>query len=593
VELAPLAALYLDAGFGISLLIGAAAFVVMRLYTRAVMRESERAAAAAGSQGGPAPAARASVPAAGPLEIAVERLETEVPAAPRSETFRHADRVFRRAAWCYAIAGVVHAASSTALLFYFGFYSPPRAAPLIVWGCYAAVFWAWFFATFFALGLFYGPDRRVRTLLVAGYVAMLPLLGILLLLAGAPRLPFSDIPMVPPDIGPLMLSFARSVTGKAVTEQTVSFSPLTQPTFFFTLSAMPFLIPVIAYNRFIRGTVGPLFITFALLVILGPFVVLDLVIVTVPRSTIKSLFGNAPFRPVMAICFIAAVVLAALVVRWIVGQYRQKKLSDQTFLFDALWLSVSVWVCVYLMGNVPRFAYLVGLLPFVLYKLVLWYGLRKFVVSVRPLRNARLLFLRVFRSARRSEKLFDLLAARWRYAGSVQLISSGDIARSRFEPDEFLDFIAGRLKTRYIENSADLAQRLAEIDSGPDPDGRYRVHEFFCRADAWQQTVTELMRRTELVAMDLRGFTSERRGCIFELGALIDHLPLERVVLLIDRTTDLPLLTQTLQSLWAGMAPGSPNRRAAAGHVKAIDLTRSYPRAVRRLMQIGDAALAG
>jgi hypothetical protein len=594
VEWAPIAALYLDAGLGISLLIGAAAFVVMRLYTRAVMRESERAAAAAGSEGRPAPAARASLPAAGPLEIAVEALENELPRAPRSETFRHADRAFRRAAGCYAIAGATHAASSTALLFYFGFYSPPRtASPLIVWACYAAVFWAWFFAAFFALGLFYGPHRRVRVLLVAVYIAMLPLLGVLLLLAGAPRLAFNDIPMVPPDIAPVMLAFARSVTGEAVTGENVSFSPLTQPTFFFTLSAMPFLIPVIAYNRFIRGTVGPLFITFALLMILGPFVVLDLVIVTVPRSTIKGLFGDAPFRPVMAICFIAAVVLAAFVVRWIVGQYRQKKLSDQTFLYDALWLSVSVWVCVYLMGNVPRFVYLIGFLPFVLYKLVLWLGLRHFVSSGQPLPNARLLFLRVFGSARRSEKLFDLLAARWRYAGSVQLISSGDIARSRFEPDEFLDFIAGRLKTRYIENSADLAQRLAEIESGPDPDGRYRVHEFFCRADAWQQTVTELMRRTELVAMDLRGFTSERRGCIFELGALIDHLPLERVVLLIDQTTDLALLRQTLQSLWAGMAPASPNRHVAAARVRLIDLTRSYPRAVRRLMQIGDAALAG
>ena len=140
-----------------------------------------------------------------------------------------------------------------------------------------------------------------------------------------------------------------------------------------------------------------------------------------------------------------------------------------------------------------------GVLPFALYKLILWYAFRRFVVSARPLPNARLLFLRVFGSARRSERLFDLLAARWRYAGSVQVISGTDIARSRFEPDEFLDFIAGRFKTRYIENSADVAQRLAQIESRPDPDGRYRVHEFFCRADAWQETVTKLMQESELV----------------------------------------------------------------------------------------------
>jgi hypothetical protein len=72
----------------------------------------------------------------------------------------------------------------------------------------------------------------------------------------------------------------------------------------------------------------------------------------------------------------------------------------------------------------------------------------------------------------------------------------------------------------------------------------------------------------------------------------MDHLPLERVVLLIDRSTDRALLTQTLESVWAGMNPGPPNRQAAAGRVSVIDLTRGYPRAVRRLMQIGEEVLA-
>ena len=39
--------------------------------------------------------------------------------------------------------------------------------------------------------------------------------------------------------------------------------------------------------------------------------------------------------------------------------------------------------------------------------------------------KARLLFLRVFGSSSLSEKLFDLLAARWRYAGSIHLTPGG------------------------------------------------------------------------------------------------------------------------------------------------------------------------
>jgi hypothetical protein len=59
--------------------------------------------------------------------------------------------------------------------------------------------------------------------------------------------------------------------------------------------------------------------------------------------------------------------------------------------------------------------------------------------------NVRLLFLRLFGSSSRSEKLFDLLWARWRYAGGIRLISATDVARGGFELDESLDLLSGRL----------------------------------------------------------------------------------------------------------------------------------------------------
>ena len=78
------------------------------------------------------------------------------------------------------------------------------------------------------------------------------------------------------------------------------------------------------------------------------------------------------------------------------------------------------------------------------------------------------------------------------------------MARGRFEPDELLDFLSGRLASAYITSRADVDRRLAGHDLRPDPEGRYRVNEFFCRADTWQPTVTKLMEQSDLVAMDLR-----------------------------------------------------------------------------------------
>ena len=600
-DLPAAAAQYFDAGtwitLGAALLVSTAAFVVMRLYLRTIFRESQRSASLPQASPRVEDATRPPrLSVIGPLEFQTER--PGGPASPppaRSPTFQHAESAFLRAAGFYALGGSVHAATSVCLLFLFGIYSLPYTPSRVtVLACYAAVFWSWSFITMVALALFWGPDRRLRGLLILGYVSILPAMGVLLQLAGAPALPFADVGLMPKDQAVLMLSFASAVTGQPVTAEAVTFSPLSQPILFWSLSTAPVMIPFVTFNRFIRGTVGPLFINLALMMVLSSIVIMDLVLYTSPgvwlAGHIKGLFGGSTLEVLMVISLALSAVVAWLGLQWIARRYRRMQLSDQTFLFDALWLSVSFFVTVYLMGDHNQFRYLLGLLPFALYKITVGYGLKRFAVRAEPLPKARLLFLRVLGSSSRSEKLFDLLAARWRYAGSIQLISATDVARGRFEPDEFLDFLSGRLASAFISTGADLDRRLAELDLRRYPDGRYRVNEFFCRVDTWQQTVTRLMAQSDLVAMDLRAFTSERKGCIFELSALIDKVPLHRVVLLIDQTTDTPLLTQTLADLWQKMDPQSPN--ANGGIARMIDLACGPPAAVRRLMQLGDEVIA-
>jgi hypothetical protein len=566
---------------GAALVISTTAFIIMLLYVRAVDPKSK-----------PDKAIPQPSPVADGLEI-----QTEKPGGPRtlpplrSPTFQHAKTAFRRAACFYTLGGSVAAATSAGLLFLFGIYSVPSTPSWLTLSvCYASVFWSWSFFTIVALALFCGPDRRLRGLLLLVYVGMLPVMGLLLELAGVPRLPFADIGLMSKDEADLLLSFAGKVIGQPVTAESVTFSPHLQPIVFWSLSAAPVMIPFLAFNRLIRGTVGPLFINLGLMMLLSTFFINDLILYTSPgvwfAVQIKGLFGDATYPVLTGISLTLSAAVAWFGLVWIARRYRRMKLSDQTFLFDALWLSASFWVSVYLFDQ--RFLYLLGLLPFVLYKISVGFGLKRLARRAEPLPKACLLFLRVFGSSSRSEKLFDLLAARWRYAGSIHLISARDVARARFEPDELLDFLSGRLASAYINGSADLDRRLAGLSLRPDPDGRYRVNEFFCRDDTWQETVKRLMAQSDLVAMDLRGFTAEKKGSIFELGTLIDEVPLDRVALLIDKTTNEPLLRQRLADFWRNMNPQSPNARGEIACVRMIDLACGYPAAVHRLLQIGD-----
>jgi hypothetical protein len=240
--------------------------------------------------------------------------------------------------------------------------------------------------------------------------------------------------------------------------------------------------------------------------------------------------------------------------------YHRKWFSEQSLVFDSIWLLQTLILCAFTV-EIGRMGWL-SLSVFAVYKLITWLGLRPLAAAAASRQPARLLLLRTFGFRRRTERFFDLLGARWRYAGPIQLIVAPDLAARSIDPDEFLDFLSGRLRHRFIIEPGDLERRFAEVDSRPDPDGRYRVNEFFCGNDAWRPAVKRLMAESDLVAMDLRGFSAANQGCLFELQSLIDTVPVARVILLTDKSTDASFLRRTLAECWQGMDAASPNRQA-------------------------------
>lgn len=184
----------------------------------------------------------------------------------------------------------------------------------------------------------------------------------------------------------------------------------------------------------------------------------------------------------------------------------------------------------------------------------------RFARLARAARPRTLLLLRVFALGPRSARLFDLLRRRWLRGGSIAMIAGPDLATTAVEPHEFLAFLGGRLDRQFVEGEADLERRIGQMRPGTDPDARHRVHEFFCRADTWQAAVQRLLGRSDAVLMDLRGFGPAHAGCAYEIGRVLDEVPLPQVVFAIDRGTDMACLRGILESAWAALSPRSPNR---------------------------------
>ena len=254
--------------------------------------------------------------------------------------------------------------------------------------------------------------------------------------------------------------------------------------------------------------------------------------------------------------FFAAVVAGLLALALLPWAYERKYFSDRSFQLAFIWIVFAVTYGV--MRNTAR-SWAYGAASLALYAVVTRLMLPLLRRAARRHRPASLLVLRVFGSPGRSARLLEHIGMRWRTIGPIHLIAGGDTAVTNLDLSEVFRFLTFRFRSVYVQDAADLERRLEKLDCAPDPDGRYRVNDFFCFDDTWKATFTALLHRSDAILLDLSGFGPHNAGVAFELGHLLGSRPLGSFVLITDDKTDIDCLGMTLASLWYQLDPSAPN----------------------------------
>lgn len=345
-------------------------------------------------------------------------------------------------------------------------------------------------------------------------------------------------------------------------------------------------------NRKVRA-VGPLVLIFMIIAGSGLQLALSaLMLVGRNEDVLRSITDAGSFVSIGAVIiffglaivgFLLAWPLGWLVLRWIRRRYEQKKVSDLSITVDAVWLLFGMLHSLILASRGDLWLF-TGLFAFLGYKLVARVGFSLFGRRDAERKSTGLLLLRVFSLGKPSELLFGALAKHWRHVGSIQLITGYDLATETVEPHEFMDFLSRKLSRLFIDGAETLDKRIAVMDVKPDRDGRYRVNDFFCRDDTWKMVLSRLVSGKDVVLMDLRGFSSENAGCLFEINELINVVPLERVKFIIDDTTDEKFLLRSVQESWSRMRPTSPNRLPAHGQLQMFQFQGARTGDLRQIL---------
>ncbi|MEJ8852702.1 hypothetical protein [Variovorax rhizosphaerae] len=187
----------------------------------------------------------------------------------------------------------------------------------------------------------------------------------------------------------------------------------------------------------------------------------------------------------------------------------------------------------------------------------------------------RLLLLRVFGSADQRERLLDALEDMWRRVGRVDLLAGTDLAMRTLGSWMLECFILRRLDAQFLSTEADVDRRLTRLQSELEGDLCYPVNEICCYVDAWQAAAMKLSVASDVVLIDLRGFARENRGSEFEFTYLIWRVPLARVVVLVDKSTDEAALIDVATAAWATCPRDSPNADARALPLRVLALDKS------------------
>lgn len=247
-----------------------------------------------------------------------------------------------------------------------------------------------------------------------------------------------------------------------------------------------------------------------------------------------------------------------LTFRWLSARYERKKFSGWMMEADVMMGICVVFFATTLVSAGKLKGALAVVLGFLVYKFVVRL-LGWFFFKEKGMSDQGLLFLRVFGRRHEVRQLMQKFTFHWQFHGPVNLIAAPDLASENLEPHELLDLLTGRTKQRFVKTVNDLHVQLSQLDKLPDPDGRYRVNEFFCYNNMWKQVLNSLLPHSRVVMMDLRGFTQKNKGCLYEVGQLFHNVPLRNVLFIVDDKTDVGFLKNNMLTIWGNLVTSSPN----------------------------------
>ncbi len=150
----------------------------------------------------------------------------------------------------------------------------------------------------------------------------------------------------------------------------------------------------------------------------------------------------------------------------------------------------------------------------------------------------------------------------------------------------FIFFSVKSLKRKFISSEESLKKRLQHLDKWPKGyDNTFKEFPVMCYDNTWKQTVNVLVKKANVILMDLRGFSETNKGCEYEVNFLFDNVPAERIVFLAYKDS-VPLIKKLIKEQWEMLLETSPNLKTKTPESLLYIITKQNNKDIQGIIDI-------
>ncbi|MBT8274283.1 MAG: hypothetical protein KJO77_10780 [Bacteroidia bacterium] len=155
--------------------------------------------------------------------------------------------------------------------------------------------------------------------------------------------------------------------------------------------------------------------------------------------------------------------------------------------------------------------------------------------------------------------------------GMIKPLADGKLSESQIKEIAFipgmiiawilyLQYWRIKISRSYTKNRSHIVKKIANTLKRPRKlDLTFKSIPMFCYDNTWKLAVSEFLKNSKVILMDLRGYSEARKGCEYEVDFIFDNFPINRILFLIDTVSDKDLVKKMITERWEYLREQSPN----------------------------------